>query len=162
MIRHLLAIDPGPTESAFVVFNGERITELGIEPSRELLTRFHRETFDVEHLAVEGIQSYGMAVGKEVFDTCIWIGRYIEAAQAGHTIVYRSEVKLHLCKSARAKDPNIRAAILDRFGGKERAIGRKKAPGPLYGVSSHCWSALAVALTYWDQNVGTLQGARSF
>ncbi len=33
------------------------------------------------------------------------------------------------------------------FGGtKEAAIGKKASPGPLYGVSSHAWQALAVAV----------------
>jgi hypothetical protein len=28
------------------------------------------------------------------------------------------------------------------------AIGRKAAPGPLYGMSCDVWSALAIAVTY--------------
>jgi hypothetical protein len=31
------------------------------------------------------------------------------------------------------------------------AIGRKAAPGPLYGISRDVWSALAVAVTYADR-----------
>jgi len=58
-------------------------------------------------------------------------------------------VKLHLCGSARAKDTNIRQALIDRYGGSA-AIGKKAAPGPLYGVSKDVWSALAVAVTAAD------------
>lgn len=148
----ILAIDPGPTQSAYVVFDGERIVGMGIDPNEELLACLHREQFEVEQIAIEGIQSFGMAVGAEVFQTCIWIGRYWEAAQAPVELVYRRDVKLTLCGNARAKDPNIRQAILDRYGGKEAAIGRKATPGPLYGVTSHCWSALAVALTWCAKN----------
>jgi hypothetical protein len=64
--------------------------------------------------------------------------------------VYRRDVKLHICGSQRAKDANIRQALIDCYGGKVEAIGKKKAPGPLYGISSHAWSALAVAQTWWD------------
>ena len=39
--------------------------------------------------------------------------------------------------------------LLDRFGGSS-AIGLKRSPGPLYGVSKDVWSALAVAVTYAD------------
>jgi hypothetical protein len=66
-----------------------------------------------------------------------------EVAEGRAELVFRRDVKLHLCGSARAKDPNIRQALLDRFG----PVGTKKAPGPLYGVKSHIWSALAVAVT---------------
>jgi hypothetical protein len=97
------------------------------------------------------IASYGMPVGREVFETCLWIGRFVEAwASRGgeYRLVYRREVKLHLCESVRANDANIRAALIDRFGpGKPAAIGTKKAPGPLYGLKGDEWAALGVALT---------------
>ncbi len=67
----------------------------------------------------------------------------------------RREVKLHLCGTARAKDNNIRAALLDRFGGSRSvAVGTAKHPGPLYGIRSHEWAALALAVTFWDQHEG--------
>ena len=59
----------------------------------------------------------------------------------------RRAVKLALCGDSRAKDANIRQALIDRFGGSA-AIGRKAAPGPLYGISRDVWSALAIAVTY--------------
>ena len=69
----------------------------------------------------------------------------------------RRAVKLHLCGSARAKDTNIRAALIDRFGGtggRRAAVGLKASPGPLYGIRSHEWAALAVAVTWHDQHSG--------
>jgi hypothetical protein len=60
----------------------------------------------------------------------------------------RLKVKLHLCHDSRAKDANIRAALIDRFG----KPGTKKNPGALYGVTRDLWSALAVAITFWDTN----------
>ena len=103
-------------------------------------------------LAIEMVASYGMAVGAEVFGTCVWAGRFIQRwldAGGGEPVpVYRKEVKLHLCGSLRAKDSNIRAAIIDRFGpSKDKAVGLKASPGPLYGMKADCWSALAVAIT---------------
>lgn len=62
----------------------------------------------------------------------------------------RRAVKLALCGDSRAKDANIRQALIDRFGGSA-AIGRKAAPGPLYGISRDVWSALAIAVTYTIQ-----------
>ena len=107
---------------------------------------------DADALAIEMVASYGMAVGASVFETCVWAGRFIErwsavSAAGSVTQVYRREVKLHICGSAKAKDANVRQALIDRYGGKAKAIGRKATPGPLYGMSGDCWSALGVAIT---------------
>jgi hypothetical protein len=34
---------------------------------------------------------------------------------------------------------------------KDRAIGKKKSPGPLYGIKGDQWAALAVALCLGDR-----------
>jgi hypothetical protein len=98
-----------------------------------------------EIFAIEMVASYGMPVGREVFETVRWIGRFQQAWRDPETVrfVYRKDVKLHLCGSARAKDANIRQALIDKLG----PVGTKAVPGPLYGVKSHIWSALAVAVT---------------
>jgi len=122
------------------------------------LELLHSIPFACDHIAIEMIASYGMAVGRTTFETCVWIGRFIEAMARenhntdNHTLVYRKDVKMTLCGSMRAKDANIRRELLDRYpetgGGKTPQIGTKPKPGPLYGVSSHAWSALAVAHTF--------------
>ena len=97
------------------------------------------------HVVVEMVASYGMPVGKEVFETCVWIGRFMQVWHDPDAVrlIYRRDVKLHLCGSARAKDGNIRQALIDKLGPQ----GTKKAPGPTYGVKSHAWAALALAVT---------------
>lgn len=145
----MIAIDPGPEQSAWVVYEGGKVYGGRIEPNDDVLSRLECE-WGSEDVAVEMIASYGMAVGKEVFETCLWIGRFDYVAGCA-ALVYRKDVKMHLCGSMRAKDANIRQALIDRFGpGKDKAIGTKKAPGPLYGFKSHMWAALAVAVTYED------------
>ena len=155
--RHLLAIDPGPTESAYLFLYDGKPSGFGMVPNQELLEMLG--CYGDHCLAIEGIESQGMAVGKDVFATCIWIGRFWQRfGEYSTTLVYRSQVKMHLCGSMRAKDPNIRQALIDRYGpSKELAIGRKAATGPLYGISGHVWSALAVAVTYWDQSEAVLK-----
>ena len=138
----ILAIDPGTTESGWVVFDGKQVVECGVMENNALLEQV--DLFSGERLAIEMIASYGMAVGREVFETCVWIGRFIQARQPmQHELIYRRDVKIHLCGSPRAKDANIRQSLLDKFG----EVGTKKNPGPLFGVKSHVWSALAVAVT---------------
>lgn len=151
----IVAIDPGTTESAFVElcegrpYGGTRANGTLLEA----LSDKQRWT-DGTVLAIEMIASYGMPVGAEVFETCVWIGRFLQAWNGPHTFVYRKDVKLHLCGQTRAKDSNVRAALIDRFGGKQAALGNKKQPGPLYGIKADIWSALAVAVTYADGAAG--------
>lgn len=144
--RPLLSIDPGPIQSGWCILQDGAVTNCGVSDNSDMLASvylWHGQ------LAIECVQSFGMAVGKEVFDTCIWIGRLIQAYKYPELVhrVYRKDVKLHLCGSPRAKDANVRQALIDLYGGKEAAIGRKSSPGPLHGVKSHAWSALAVAVT---------------
>ena len=93
-----------------------------------------------------------MAVGEEVFETVRAEARFAMAWGDRHCLlVPRIRVKMHHCHDSRAKDANIRQALLDRFGpGKAAAIGTKKAQGPLYGISGDCWSSLAIAVAVHD------------
>lgn len=143
----LLAIDPGTVASGFVVLDGTRIINAGVVGNAVMLQRV-RESSD--EIVIEMVASMGMAVGREVFETVLWIGRFIEASNGNAHRLFRKDIKLHLCGTPRAKDANIWQVIVDRFGGKETAIGRKKTPGPLYGVSSHARAALAVGLCWLD------------
>lgn len=148
-------IDPGNVESAYVVLDAGRPTSFGKVTNHDLLEKLEGFAAGLPYhtpLVVEMIASYGMPVGREVFETCVWIGRFVQLWPFEHHLVYRREVKIHLCGQARAKDGNIRQALIDRFGpGKERAIGTKRQPGPLYGVKADVWAALAVAVTFADQ-----------
>lgn len=152
----VIAIDPGPAKSALVhceyYGSGSNIRRAQILPNEQLL-----ELLAAAHgmvgpaLAVEMIASYGMPVGREVFETCVWIGRFIQAYGHNHHLVYRKDVKMHLCGSPRANDATIRQALIDRYGpGKDKAIGTTKRRGPLYGLKGDMWSALAVAVTFGD------------
>lgn len=142
----MLALDPGTTETGFCEYSEGRVTAAGVAPNSEILEKV--AAWEHDTLAIEMIASYGMAVGKEVFETVRWIGRFQQAFHDPESVilVYRKDVKMHLCQTPRAKDPNIRQALIDRIGPQ----GTKKAPGPTFGVKSHAWAALAVAVTATD------------
>jgi hypothetical protein len=139
----ILAIDPGTTQSGVCLFSRGRVIESGVHDNGAVLQIIRTSCADA--LAIEMVASYGMAVGREVFETCVWIGRFQQSWRSPESarLVYRKDVKLHLCGSPRAKDANIRAALIDLIGPQ----GCKAAPGPTYGVKSHAWAALAVAVT---------------
>lgn len=142
----ILAIDPGTTHSGWVLMRNGAPWNSGVMENHEVIDLLRGTS--IVPIAIEMIASYGMAVGREVFETCVWIGRFVQAAGADRVrLVYRKDVKLHLCGSPRAKDANIRAELINRWGGKAEAVGTIKNPGPLYGVKSHAWAALAVAVT---------------
>ncbi len=147
----IFAIDPGTLESGWCRLIDGRVSGSGVLPNAEMLAMIR--TMKADRLAIEMIASYGMPVGREVFETCVWIGRFVQTWNEPEKVdlVYRRDVKIHLCGSPRAKDPNIRQALLDLFqptgGGKTPQVGTKGQPGPLFGVASHAWAALAVAVT---------------
>ncbi len=149
----VLAIDPGPTESAFVICDETNVEHFAKVPNFQLSAEVKAfcNLREDPKIVIEMIASYGMPVGAEVFETCVWIGRFIEVCGDSYVCrLTRNAIKNHLCHSSKAKDANIRQALIDRFGGST-AIGTKKAQGPLYGVSGDVWAALAVAVTWMDQ-----------
>lgn len=149
---YVLAIDPGPVESAYVIVDEDvRPIEFDKVMNEDLLKMIAEglNLFDsCNECAIEMIASYGMAVGKEVFDTCVWIGRFYEqfyrSSGEEPSYIYRKEVKSELCGSMKAKDSNIRQALIDLYGD----VGTKKAPGWFYGFKKDIWSAYAVSHTY--------------
>jgi len=142
----IIAIDPGPKTSAWLIWDYDKksIHDIGNakEENQSMLCIIKNR--DIDYFAIEMVACYGMAVGADIFETVFWIGRFWEAASSHCPImkkVYRKDVKIHLCGSMKAKDTNIRQALIDKHG----APGTKAAPGKLYGVKTHLWAALAVA-----------------
>ena len=136
----ILSLDPGTTHTAFVQFDHGKIVDHGHLPNAEIRQILIGREYD--RVACEMIASYGMAVGASTCETCVWIGRFIEVARVDVELIYRKDIKLFLCGTMRAKDANIRQALLDKVGPQ----GTKKTPGPTYGIKSHTWAALAVAV----------------
>ena len=154
----ILAIDPGNIESGYALIEMPdfKLIRFGKVKNEELLEMLSREEeFDFYFkAAIEMVASYGMAVGKSVFDTCVWIGRFVQALD-GATVdfVYRKDEKMCLCGSMKAKDSNIRQALIDRYAKHDFKNGKgvKKNPDTFYGVSKDVWQAIAVGVTYYEK-----------
>ena len=144
----ILAIDSGTFKSAFVQYDERKkqIIDHGILPNPEMRQILIGREYDL--VSLEMIASYGMPVGATTFETCVWIGRFLEIARTESRLVYRKDIKMYLCGSMRAKDGNVRQALIDILGEQ----GTKKNKGPTYGISSHSWAALAVAV-YTANNI---------
>lgn len=154
----IIAIDPGPVESAFVIWDGEKIYNKGILPNRDMEYQCSYN-FSIP-LVIEQVECYGMPVGKSIFETVYWTGRFCASYDTANMPkryahrMSRKDVKMHLCQSMRAKDSNITQALVDRFAPfeKNKGKGTKKEPGFFYGFKSDIWAAMALAVTYWDKN----------
>ena len=150
----ILAIDPGCKESAYIIFNTatENILDHGHVGNYTLLGMC-KDVSSGNFLAIERIEGFGMTAGQELFDTCFWSGRFCQAWQELHGAnwqgVGRKSIKINVCGHSTAKDKDIREALIHRYGEQ----GTKSNPGKLYGISGHCWSALAVAVTYLDKEI---------
>ena len=146
----VLAIDPGNRKSAWCMIDGETLKPLsfGKEENQVVLDAVQHLSYN--RIVIERVASYGMAVGRDVFETCEWVGRFTQAARVPPDYVYRQEEKLHICGDSRAKDTNIRRALIDRFAQHDikNGKGTKKNPDWFYGFSADVWQAYAVAVTY--------------
>lgn len=146
----IYGIDPGTSKTAVVCWTGSRITAAQIIANEHLLLSVRENMQPNAKVACEMINAMGMAVGASVFETVLFIGQLKEAVKhrgGSFELIYRRDVKLHMCGQARAKDANIRQALLDRFGEK----GTKDNPGVTRGLHSHLWQAFAVAVTAHDK-----------
>ncbi len=162
-MTRILAIDPGNTESGYALIESDDCEPIKVgkiandKLRRAILTG--SDDFSADHVAIEMIASYGMAVGKEVFETCVWIGRFSEAVRGNwypHSepkLIVRKDVKMHHCHSNAAKDSNITQALVDRFacGQKNFGKGTKAAPGFFYGFAKDMWAAYALAVLVADR-----------
>ena len=154
----ILAVDPGNVESAYCVIDktNYKPIEFGKMENEKLRKKMAKDLkmYPIDNFAIEMIASYGMPVGKEVFETCVWIGRFIETFECKNTYyIYRKEEKLNLCGSMKAKDSNIRQALIDRFARFDfkNGKGTKSNQDFFYGFSKDVWSAYAVGITWLDK-----------
>ena len=146
-----IGIDPGAVNSGFVVYDSDSETVLDKELAPNIciaqLIENHRDT--AERVIIEQLRGYGLRVGNDTFDSIWWSGRFAEAAVRLGLEVYmapRKDIVKTICDNGNAGDKGVRDALIDRFG----PVGTKKAPGKLYGISSHMWAALAACVAHAD------------
>ena len=154
----ILAIDPGNTYSGYAVLQMPdfKLLDFGKVENDELLYIISLYADRVDAVALEMVASYGMAVGRDVFETCVWIGRFWQAllfhGLGNINFVYRRDEKLTLCGSLKAKDSNIRQELINRYAKHDFKSGKgvKANPDTFYGVAKDVWQAIAVGVTYYE------------
>jgi Holliday junction resolvasome RuvABC endonuclease subunit len=143
----IVGVDPGPVESAYaIVTEGQQVLRADKVGNESLIERIRQDP--PAHVAIESIQSYGMAVGRSVFDTCFFIGELIRTCKdAGipFTLYPRPEYTRRICGVGKVNDAVLRQALLLRFGGD-----RKGEPLAALKGNSDKRSAFAVAIYHLD------------
>jgi len=151
----VLGIDPGPTNCGAALYDtgARRVIgawkDLTVDAAIGAVESL-KDTHRVELVAIERVQSYGIA-GASLLRTAEVGGvLYQCASREGIDVVwlYRREVLRGLDVTGKGnRDSLVRQRLIEIHGGdRASAVGTKRARGPLYGVASHAWAALAVAV----------------
>ena len=118
----ILAIDPGNAQSGWCIIDRETMKpqDFGKTDNNELLDSLNVliRVYQVDVVVIEMVACYGMPVGREVFETCVWIGRFTEKSkqlQKDVQYITRKDEKMNICHSMKANDATIRRALIDRF-----------------------------------------------
>lgn len=169
-MRYVLGIDPGTTETAYCLctmsdkqsplsLKVQQFAKIENEDMAEVLenlvceSQVNKEIEELE-IAIEHLESYGMAVGKTTFETAYFIGRLTEICNRydiAISRVYRHEEKNLICHSVKANDSTIKQALVDIFAEHpeiNHGKGSKNKPDYFYGFKADCWSAFAICYTY--------------
>ena len=155
----VLGIDPGEKKSGVVLFDNieNRVLwahEKDVQELERILQYGWNEMPD--RIVCENIVPMGVPFSSNLRATCRHIDRLeliAEQRAIQWVFITRNEVKVTLCGRCKGvKDANVSCAVQERFGGRKAALGTKKQPGPLHGVSGHCWQALAAVIAATDSS----------
>ena len=151
----VFAIDPGNEYSAYCIMDDQyNLLEFKKAENHEIMSILLDRLDKIDEVVIERIANMGMPAGATLFETAEWIGRFSQEAEKKVPVnyIYRRDEKIYICGNPRAKDANIRAALIERFAKKDKLNGRgtKKDPDVFYGVSADVWAAISVNVTYLD------------
>jgi len=163
-----VCIDPGPLNSGVAVLRKAKAQQLPngtwsppwrVERAEKAMpnadvralisqARHARTLVAIERCLFYGHSKTSSAAGSDLIATAEESGSMRgRALLLGMTVcmVTRREVLKHMHISGGSRDSQVRAWLINTWGGcKAVAVGRKAAPGPLFGVASHGWQALGV------------------
>lgn len=161
MTDRVMGIDPGPTVSGWAVYDGTDPVVCGVDGNDDVVAMVKiAQARGPVTLVIERVQNYGRNVGKSLFDTLYWSGRFAQAGyDSGHVVqrLYFMDVRQHFVGKKLARERDVWLKLVERYGGAERAVGTRKAPGTIAHVKGHARSAFALALTWWDRTHGLTQ-----
>ena len=148
----ICAIDPGPEQSAYVVWdtethdfcmNGANVEKHAIVSTEGMIGRLRvlvRNGIDV--VAIEMVQSYGkdFSIGRSTLQTVLNVGRFMQAV---YEVNSAADVRLYGRPTIKGQiggktDAEIHASLRMRHGDARKGL-------KLEGITKDQWSALALA-----------------
>lgn len=151
----VLGIDPGNISSAYCVLDRDTQKPIAHEKlnNEELERKLKEGEIDFDEAVVEVVSSYGLVAGRDLFQTCMEIGRLsviIENLGFKAYGCYRRDVKLHLTGKAASKDVNVRAALIEMYAKHDfkNGKGTKNNPDWFYKFRADEWAAAALAVCF--------------
>lgn len=152
----VLGLDPGPSETAYCLVDTDFNIQAADKRALPEVFKFLYAARAPDHVAIESIQSYGMMVGRSVFDTCYSIGRILQRCddlEIPWVLYPRPEYARRICGTGKISDAILRQALLLRFGDDSKN-------GPLYQLKGNPdkRSAFAVAVYHIDILQGGAHG----
>lgn len=145
---HVLALDPGNTETGYVVWDGEKILMAGKfdnEIMRRIVARLAADE-ETTHLAIETIVHVHKGAGVEVMHTADWTGRFHEVWEMMKTDDKPSAIRIsrvkaasYVCGTNATNDAAVLKALKKRFGN--------------LAITGDCWAALAVGVCAFESLV---------
>lgn len=150
----VLGIDPGTTQSAFVVVNIDdyRILDKGKVDNDKMLEIVKTGYYDF--LVIEGMTSYNQPIGQETMDSIFMSGRFFQVAEDRASVIPRREVLQHFdCPGKCNKDSYVRVILIDRFAQFDKKTGRGTVKNQdwFYGVTADTWQAYGLCVCWIDR-----------
>ncbi len=173
----LLAIDPGTTQSAYVLLNADYQILSADKVDNALMVALIAEMPEITDIVIEDMEprytsgdrsAAGAVMGTSTIQTLKWMGVFTwQAALRGLAVgwVFRRDERSAIIptkknglpplpKGAPAHaDGQIRAALIQRFARHDKVNGKgtKANPDTFYGFRGDMWQAMAVGVTALDR-----------
>lgn len=151
----ILGLDPGSSESAFVIWDTELEEILNHSiPNNYLLEKLLEEEKLVNQgdvVIIEMFQNFGKKAnaGASIFYSCIFIGKVLkicERLKVKTVLIPRKTIVSHHTRTVTSSDSTVRRVMLQKF-----PKGTAKKPGVSYGLKEDEWQALAAVSYYLEK-----------
>lgn len=173
----IMAIDPGTTESAYVILNDQYQIFSADKVGNDVILSIIADAPGLDAVIIEDIEprysstdrsAAGAVMGQSTIETIKAFGRFSWQASLRGLIVgsiFRRDERSCLIPTKRNglpplpetapkhADGQIRASLIQRFArhDQERGRGTKANPDTFYGFHGDMWQAMAVGVTWLDQ-----------
>lgn len=173
----IMAIDPGTTESAYVILNDQYQIFSADKVGNDVILSIIADAPGLDAVIIEDIEprysstdrsAAGAVMGQSTIETIKAFGRFSWQASLRGLIVgsiFRRDERSCLIPTKRNglpplpetapkhADGQIRASLIRRFArhDQERGRGTKANPDTFYGFHGDMWQAMAVGVTWLDQ-----------